>query len=210
MAGNRVQEVDLSIERLRTLIDWTPYVPTASAPGWLTQLSESTITGVGALCVLAPSGVSVRRKGGRVRPALDPATILLLGLAEAVTRRGTAAAIGIPPDASHLPLLLAAAEVLRETLASSGRQSVTRRGVLLVSPDLELRSRYPDLVVRNEGLDLAHPGSRMRPDGVRLPLRGSGRPAVGGVCFYLPNLALPARIDFPPALVLVDLRLGRL
>jgi hypothetical protein len=80
---------------------------------------------------------------------------------------------------------------------------------LVVSPDLDLRSRYCDLFVQKEPLDGAHPGSRLRPDGEQVMLQPKVKPTDEGVCFFLPGLALPPSVKIWPDLVLLDLRFGR-
>ena len=122
MARAKAEHVDLSVARLRTLVDYAPYTPSSAAPQWLSRLSQATAASLGTLIVLAPSGVSIRQPGGRIRPTLDPAAVQMLGLVEAVTRKGVAVGIGLPPDAPHLPLLLAAAEVLSETVSKQLRK----------------------------------------------------------------------------------------
>ncbi len=50
----------------------------------------------------------------------------------------------------------------------------------------------------------------MRPDGTRVALvQHRGARSSGGVCFFLPQLALPAKIEFDPALIVIDLRYAR-
>jgi hypothetical protein len=159
---------------------------------------------------LGPKGVSIRRSDGRsIHPTFDPATVYLAGLADLLVRSGKSVAVGIPPDARHLPLIIAAVMVVAETLDRDDLGG--RRGVLLVSSDLDLRSRYSMLAVDKVALDTAHTGSRLRPDGSLVRLSDNGRPARGGgVCFFLPRSPLPNRISFQPNLIVLDLRYGRL
>jgi len=207
------QGPDLSLAKLRSLVDWRArgYEADASAPYWLSSLSEIAAGAVGPLAILGPSGLSVRQSDGRpVRPSFDPAAIYLVGLAERVTRSSLTTAVAIPPDARHLPLIIAAAMVLGQTVAGPSGSDESRRRTLLVSPDLDLRSRYSMLAVDKVSLDAAHTGSRMRPDGSVVRLHGDERVPSGGVCFYLPRLGLPNRISFRPELIILDLRYGRL
>src|SRR5262249_38094305 len=79
--------------------------------------------------------------------------------------------------------------------------------ILVVSPDLDLRSCYCDLFVKNVPLDEAYPGSRLLPSGVRERLtQRSESGALDGVCFFMPNLSLPSNVGFRPKLVILVLR----
>src|SRR5207249_2126478 len=93
--------------------------------------------------------------------------------------------------------------VLADTLSRVDRS----HGVLVISPNLDLRSRYVDLYVKDVPLDEAHPGSRLKPAGDRVLLRKYACPTDNaGVCFFLPQLSLPERIHFQPSVYLLDLR----
>ncbi|MCA1630071.1 MAG: hypothetical protein LC774_07000, partial [Acidobacteria bacterium] len=82
--------------------------------------------------------------------------------------------------------------------------------VLVISPDLDVRSRYCDLYVQSNPLDNAYPGSRMLPTGDIISLqRDRDITHSNGVCFFLPGLQLPKKIYFTPSMILLDLRYAR-
>ena len=193
------------VVRLRRIVDWTPYEVEAGDAVWLRRLCKLSSTRSAVLALLGPSGLGV----DKVRPALDPAAVYLVGLTDFVHSRGQSVGISLPPCAPQMPLLLAATAVLADTLHEASGHLDKRRGVLLVSPDLGLRSRYCALTVDREALEAAHPGSRMRPDGTRVALAKKDGLSQGGVCFFLPAGPLPQSIRFKPGLVLLDLRYAR-
>lgn len=221
------------VEALRKQVDLRPYRPVPGAPAWVDGLADFAGHDGGVLAVLGPGGVrttvideaSARQRKARAVP--DPSTVLLAGLAARVRATGEKLALGVPPAARHLPLLLASAAVMADTIASqAGALALVKQGVLVVSPDLDLRSRYCDLFIGEDlRLNDLKAGARMTRTGERvlLPMsrqatktagrRSASLPSVpraeGGVCFFLPLLELPTEIDQQPALVILDLRFGR-
>lgn len=196
------------IQKLRKGIDFSSYAATPDSPVWMRRLASHVTHDFGALGLLGPSGLSVLNNGeSRVRPILDAPTLYLAGLTDDVRGTGKRLAVGVPPAAKHLPLLLAASAVLANTIDRALGNK--RAGVLVVSPDLDLRSRYCDLFVRAEPLDRAHPGSRLRPNGEQVMLQPKVKLTDEGVCFFLPGLALPPRVGIAPDTVLLDLRFAR-
>lgn len=197
------------VARLRKLVDLSPYQPINGGPAWLCDLATAAASDGGTLALLGPNGIGVATEDNRrVRAMPDPPGVLLAGLAGRVRRRRERVAVGLPPAARHLPLLLASSAVLSDTLAlAAGTAPGFRRGVLVISPDLDMRSRYCDLYVGNVPLDLAKPGTRMKPNGELVLLRpDKAKAGDGGVCFFLPLLALPERVAYAPALIILDLR----
>jgi len=176
-------------------------------------VSELAHGDFGVLGLLGPTGVALADgvSGRSLRFLPDPAVAALLGLVSVARERQLNLAVACPPTGRHLPLLLVAATALAQTIEHFRQgESAVRRGILLVSTDLEVRSRYCDLYVGTEQIERAHPGSRLRPTGDRVPLT-SGRDisATAGVCFYLPRGPLPEKVDFRPALILLDFRYAR-
>jgi hypothetical protein len=199
------------IGKLRAETDFSPYLPTNGAPPWLLRLSRITQEDLGALAILGPNGVSIGSPDGtRTRVVPDAASLYITGLADTIRGTGQRIAVGMPPNARHLPLLLASAAVLKSTLERA-RGALRARSVLVISRDLDIRSRYCDLYVRKEMLDDAHPGSRMRPNGEVLSLRPheDDPTSSGGVCFFLPEIDLPEDVKLSPSLVVLDLRYAR-
>ena len=135
----------------------------------------------------------------------------LSGLACRVRGTDVRLAVALPPGGRHLPLLLASAAVLDDVLTRAFDIEHAIEGrVLIVSPDLDVRSRYCDLYVQTASLDDAYPGGRVLPNGDVVPLRAVDRlQGDKGVCFFLPGLELPKRINFGPALIILDLRYAK-
>lgn len=196
---------DNPVRKLSQLVDWKPYQAQNGDAAWLQRLSRLSSNRSAVLAALGPSGVGV----GKGKPILDPAAVYLVGFTDFVHSSGRAISVGVPPSAQQMPLLLAATAVLADTLNDASGLTDARKGVLLVSPDLDLRSKYCSLTVDREALEIAHPGSRMRPDGTRIALTKAAGLSSGGVCFFLPAGPLPPSIKFKPGLVLLDLRYAR-
>ncbi len=197
---------------LRALIGFRPYEPAANAPEWVTRLGKMADGDMGVLALLGPAGLSVPTKDGpRARAIFDPAALYLSALANHLRGMPKKISVGVPPGGRHLPLLLAATAVLGRTVEAALGQSTKRgSGVLVISPDLDARSRYCDLFVSDVQLDEVHPGSRLRRSGERILLKNRRESVeADGVCFFLPPLVLPEKIDFAPALVLLDLRYAK-
>ena len=200
------------ISKLRESVDFRPYTPTNDAPAWMRRLAFVAAKDLGSLAVLGPSGIKIDRGSGhRDRFYPDPAVLYLSALSNALRCSGKRVAIGVPPSGRHLPLVLAATAVLANTLEKS-KGALRNGSVLVISRDLDIRSRYCDIFVDTELLDDVHPGSRMRPNGERVllrPRRDESSNHDGGVCFFLPERVLPESIQFSPALVVLDLRYAK-
>jgi hypothetical protein len=201
----------LGIDKLRGQADFTSYEPAGSAPNWLKQVAKVSRDDLGTLAVLGPSGISIRASDqSRTRLYPDPASLSIITLSNFARGKRKRLALSTPPFARHFPLLLASSALLASTLEHAGGSN--RDGsVLVVSRDLDIRSRYCDVFVHKQLLDDAHPGSRMRPNGERVFLRSQvhDKDHAGGVCFFLPEVTLPASIQFAPALIILDLRYAR-
>jgi len=204
------------VETLKRQVDLSAFSFPQRSPRWLHALTKYLSEDLGALAMLGPNGLNVLTRTGadRVRP--DALALCIAALASCSRQTGKHFALGLPPGARHLPLVIAAVSVLADALqraqASASRASINANlsGVLIVSNDLDIRSRYCDLRVKDEALDNAFPGSRMRPTGEQIPLRKTHLNGIGhGVCFFLPPADLP-RPTFRPALAILDLRYGRL
>lgn len=199
------------IEKLRNGVDFSPYQPTCEVPRWLGHLAKFVREDLGSLAILGPSGVSISSGDGhRVRVIPDALGLYIVAISDKVRGTGQKVAVGIPPTARHLPLLLASAAVLAATLEHS-RGSTRSGNILVISRDLDIRSRYCDVYVHKQSLDDAHPGSRMRQDGTVAYLRSEahGSRGAGGVCFFLPDINLPRHTELVPSLIILDLRYAR-
>lgn len=210
MGTPRKSEYDL--EKLRAAANLGSYLPVGEVPFWLDALSSVAKNDLGVVALLGPSGLSVRaRDGSRKRASFDQTGVLLAGLADRIRGSTRRIAVGCPPVGRHLPLLLTSSAVLANTLdRSRGTRRLGDGGVLVISPDVEARSRYCDLFVKHVALESAYPGSRLRPNGESVPLSPTADDYPdGGVCFFLPRLALPQHIDLQPSLIIVDFRYSR-
>jgi hypothetical protein len=166
----------------------------------------------GVLALRGPNGVSLLNEFGQPQKVSgDTAALLVFALMEYASKRKERIAIGTCPAARHLPLITVAGRTLAKTVAGAmyGAERGTS-GLLFVSVDLDVRSRYCDLFVAGSQIDQVHPGSRLRPQGDRVPLTpGRVLDESSGVCFYLPRGELPRRIDFKPSIALMDFRYSR-
>jgi hypothetical protein len=197
---------------LRKKIDFSSCTPHAHSPRWFCDLADIASNDLGVMALLGPSGININDPSGkRLRAMPDTAGIFLAGLTNHVCATRRSLAIGIPPSGRHLPLLLAGSTVLANTLERSLMDNMSINGcVLVISPDLDLRSKYCNLFVDREALETVHAGSRMRVTGERVALRpGVNIQRSQGVCFFLPGLMLPPKINFRPALIILDLRYSR-
>ena len=184
------------------------------APEWLFALEKVCESDLGMLALASPTGVNVgesSRSSDRLWPDLP--CMLMAGLAGRIRDRKKRVAVGLPPKARDIPLFLACTTVLRNVF-SSDDSSLSRgaRGVLVVSPDVSLRSKYCDLYVGTEHIDASFPGSRMLYTGKLQTLNASALSQnVSGVCFFLPHRrTMPTKIAIIPDLVIMDLRYSRL
>jgi hypothetical protein len=82
-------------------------------------------------------------------------------------------------------------------------------GILLVSPDAEMRARYFSMRVGSESVVTSYPACRMRPDGsVAAVTTNDAMLKQFSVCFFLAHLRQlpdPHQIAFKPAVVILDL-----
>lgn len=208
------------------------YVPSPDADAWLTAGYRLCETDLGVLAMLGPNGVGVADvRAATHRASIDPVCLLLAGLQGHVREQNLKVAIGLPPAARDLPLLLAASAVLADTLARALSPDDRATGVLVVTPDLSIRGQYLNLYVGNECLDDAKPGTRLKASGDREILRpwmqsaqsrarrGTSRDraarvakrqsADSGVCFFRPSGPLPQHLAFRPGMLVLDLRYAR-
>lgn len=198
---------------LRREVDVAQFaIPAACQARWAGTMRSIVGQDLGALALLGPSGVRVRGHADRLVP--DALTLSITSLASSKIGSGARVAIGVPPGGRHLPLIIAANAVLGDALQRAAPRGMRppvkgTSGVLIVSADLDVRSRYCDLYVKNEPLDSVYPGSRLRRTGDQVRLRsGAATFADSGVCFLLPGEMLPLTC-LKPGLVILDLRYAR-
>jgi hypothetical protein len=200
-------------------VDLPPLEINSTTPQWLRIAWDSVSHDNGILSLLAPTGITISTStGARARAELDAPSSVVSMLADCVASQGQRLTVAIPPIGRHLPLLMAvtatmANAIFKKALVESGATFQQMRqasaSVLIVSPDLDLRSRYSDLYVGSTQLDEVFHGSRMKPNGTRVALRSYPNGSASGVCFFLPTLTLPSHLSLSPRLVIVDARYGR-
>lgn len=202
------------IDRLKFDYHKSGYSLEKGAPDWLELIARMSERDLGVLALVGPTGVNVSAsESDRDRLWPDAPSIYLAGLTGHVRSSKRRVSLGLPPQARDLPLFLACTSVLKKAFeASDSSLSSNARGVLIISPDIGLRSKYCDLLVDNERLESAYPGSRMLYTGKIQPLTQNTLPgSVSGVCFFLPlRKTLPSRISILPDLIILDLRYSRL
>jgi hypothetical protein len=132
----------LGIDKLRAEVDFGPYHPAPGAPTWMARLAEIARGDLGALAILGPAGISIiSANGHKTRVSPDPTSLYIAALSDRLRGTGQMAAVGIPPCGRHLPLFLASAALLKSTLENA-RAARKRGSVLVISRDLDIRSRY--------------------------------------------------------------------
>lgn len=187
------------------------------APTWLTEINDACRSDLGILALHGPSGlveqIDPRDSSTTVRippGAADHLTLLLTHQAIATKQH---LAIATPPGAIMMPMLVVCKTLLGDLLEKQEAPDLpnsikARGGVLLVSPDIEMRVRYFGMRVGSEPVVDAYPACRMRPDGSIAPI--SALPASSGfsVCFFLAQqkqLPTAETAAFKPAVVVLDL-----
>jgi len=189
------------IETLRRRVDFSPFVFPADAPKWLSALGRYTKNDLGVLAILGSD---------QTINARDPLSLGLAAFTSSLYRQGAGRhiSLGLTLGAHHIPLLFAATCILSDALLNGDAKGPN--GVLIISKDLDTRSRYCELKIKDEPLDTAYPGSRMRPNGEVVPINSkvsstwkNGK----GVCFFSPGQELPST-RLRPRLAIIDLRYG--
>ena len=202
-----------ALTSLRKQVDVSRYAAGPGAPAWIQALASLAAGNAGALSLIGPPGLSVATETGfRTKTPIEPAALYLAALTDTAATAKLKIGVAAPPSGQHLPLLFAIGTLLSTAINRVGLpQTVERPGpVLVVSPDLELRSRYCDVFIRDIGLDQAYAGTRLLASGIREKLTFRPQAAsADGVCFFLPGLSLPSSLGFRPQLVILDLRFSR-
>ncbi len=186
----------------------------AESPGWILELATAFRNDLGLLAVNGVKGLSENRALQSQRIPLSCADDLVLLLAGNAAAERQHIGIATPPGTVMMPMLIACKLLLGDLLASNQvLDGITyhgfkeRGGILLISPDSELRVRYFDMRVGMERIVEAYPACRMRPDGSIAPVLATQAPAQQySVCFFLaPHRQLPDMPAFKPSIVLLDL-----
>lgn len=183
---------------------------------WLHEIAAAFRDDLGLLALHSISGLSEQLADQPlVRIPLCAVDNLLLLLVRNAIQARRHLGIALPPGTIMMPMLMICKTLLGDLLAQTemvGKLEYLpglkeRGGILLVSPDIEMRSRYFSMRVGQETVDKAYPACRMRPDGTIASITSSslGPPSV---CFFLAHLKQlpnPSEVQFKPAVVILDL-----
>ena len=189
------------------------------APQWIQALSTSFADDLGLLSLHGPKGLSEHLPPQpAVRIPLCAVDNMVMLLARRAHQSNQHIGIAFPAGPVMLPMLIVCKTVLGDLLS---RQSELEKGVeyrglkrkggiLLVSPDSEVRARYFSMRVGNESVVTAYEACRMRPDGTIAPFiaKQTGLPAeLFSVCFFLAHhrqMPKPEDVTFKPSVILLD------
>lgn len=190
------------------------------ASEWLRDLAKAFRTDLGLLALHGRSGLAEQLPGQPlIRVPLCAADNLILLLTHNAIQARQHLGIAIPPGTVMMPMLIMCKTLLgdllnqQEMLGNADRPlGINERGgLLVVSPDAEMRVRYFSMRVGSESIVTSYPACRMRPDGSVTTV--SARQANASmkqfsVCFFLAHqkqMPNPSEIAFKPAVVILDL-----
>ena len=138
-----------SLTNLYALADFRSLQPSADAVGWLSDVAELARSDPGIAAMLGPAGLAFGKSfHERIKFGADSTSLLCGALSNFVAEHQLSVALEVPAAAPHLPLLLAAGLLLGTTTMAkltrqpAGSAAIKESGVLLVSPDLDLRLKY--------------------------------------------------------------------
>src|SRR2546425_11651608 len=187
---------------------------------WVRDLAATFRKDLGILALHGKSGLAEQLpEKPLLRMPLCGVDDLILLLTHNAIQAQQHLGIAIPPGTVMMPLLIVCKTLLedlleqQEMLGNANRSLgiKNRGGILLVSPDAEIRARYFSMRVGSENVVTSYPACRMRPDGsiaaVSLKQAG-GRIDQFSVCFFLAHRKLlpdPHQIAFKPSVVILDL-----
>lgn len=203
---------------LRSLQDNT-LEPSSCAPAWTQELAAAFHQDLGLLALHGISGLAEQLSGQPpIRVPLGPSDNVVLHLAHDAVQRRRHLALAVPPGAVMMPLLMVCKTLLgnllekHESLGALEQPEdlISRGGILLVSPEVELRARYFSMQVGSQSVVDAYPAGRMRPDGSVAPITKASdqQQTKYSVCFFLAHQKLlpnPQDMSFTPAVILLDL-----
>lgn len=188
------------------------------ASEWVRDLVIAFRADLGLLALHGRSGLSEQLpEQPLIRIPLCGADNLILLLARDAIQSRRHLGIAVPPGAVMIPLLIVCKILLgdlldqQENLASTNRPLGIKEkgGILLVSPDPEMRTRYFSMRVGSENVITSYPACRMRPDGSVVAISGKQLMTDGfSVCFFLAHqkhLPNPPDSEFTPTVVILDL-----
>jgi hypothetical protein len=189
------------------------------APLWIKELSSAFTQDLGLLALHGPGGLSEQLpEESVVRIPLCAVDNTLMLLARNAVHSKQHVGIAIPPGAVMMPMLLVCklifSDLLDEQLALEGQArhlNVKQNGgILLLSPDAEVRARYFSMRVGPENVMTSYHACRMRPDGTAVPIiakQAGLPPECFSVCFFLAHqkqLPNPESVAYKPSVVVLD------
>ncbi len=190
------------------------------AAEWIRDLATAFRTDLGLLALHGKQGLAEQFPGRiPVRVPLCGADNLILLLVRKAIQARQHLGIAVPPGTIMMPMLMVCKTLLgdllyqQENLGNPGRLLSTkeRGGILVVSPDAEMRARYFSMRVGQESVDTSYPACRMRPDGSIVAVsskQSSAKMSQFSVCFFLAHQKQMPNfhdIAFKPAVVILDL-----
>lgn len=188
------------------------------AADWIKDLAVSFRNDLGILALHGISGLIEQLPGQPlVRVPLCGADNLILLLTRNAIQARQHIGIAIPPSTVMMPMLMVCKTLLgdlldqQEMLGNADRSTSIKElgGILLVSPDAEMRARYFSMRVSSESVVTSYPACRMRPDGSITVISSKDATLKQFyVCFFLAHLRQmpdPHQIAFKPAIVILDL-----
>jgi hypothetical protein len=189
------------------------------APQWIQELALAFTDDLGLLSLHGPRGLSEQLpQESPVRIPLCAADNTLMLLARNALQSKQHVGIAFPPGAVMMPMLLVCKTLLgdllnQQTALEDGAPQIgvkQKGGILLVSPDAEVRARYFSMRVGPESVVATYPACRMRPDGTVVPVvaKQTGLPPESfTVCFFLAHqkkMPSAEEVAFKPSVVLLD------
>ncbi len=188
------------------------------ADDWIKDIAAAFRNDFGLLALHGKSGLTEQLPGqSSVRIPLSGPDNLILLLTRNAVQAHQHLGIAVPPGTIMMPMLMVCKTFLGDLLDQQdmlGRVNCLPSikelgGILLVSPDAEMRARYFSMRVGPESVVTSYPACRMRPDGsVTAVATSDATLKQFSVCFFLAHLRQlpdPYQIAFKPAVVILDL-----
>jgi hypothetical protein len=188
------------------------------AAEWIKDIAAAFRSDLGILALHGISGLAEQLPGqSPIRIPLCGADDLILLLTHNAVKARQHLGIAVPPGPIMMPMLIVCKTLLGDLLEQQGmlgnanpESSIKKLGgILLVSPDAEMRARYFSMRVGPESVVTSYSACRMRPDGtVAAVSTNDATLKQSSVCFFLAHqrqMPDPLRIAFKPAVTILDL-----
>lgn len=188
------------------------------AADWIKEIAAAFRSDFGILALHGISGLTEQLPGRPpIRIPLCGTDNLLLLLARNAIQARQHLGVAVPPGTVMIPMLMVCKTFLGDLLDQQDMLGMANRlpnikelgGILLVSPDAEMRARYFSMRVGQESVVTSYPACRMRPDGSVVAVSTNDVSLKQfSVCFFLAHqrqLPDPHQIAFKPAVAILDL-----